>query len=341
MVPEEWPIADEPADPLVDPALARGRGRLATVRRDFFLHPNDRLTEQERALMTAMLRDLIATLATSIRATVGATSSQPDPAKVMDTLSQAGLLNRAPLIRFVLRRADEHRILSAFANHPGPRRLPLLPALVSDSESDVSAAAMGLVVARGRRRDGFGQPRIDPDDLDPADAMAITQAVAAVLSPDPSSDPDYASAASRIVAATDPLDSLDAAVAAVIDALAAVGRADESLVEVASSEGELALVAQIIARRTGIDQPMVWDHLVDAGEGGVALIARMAGLGRRAAAHLIADLGSASGTGSIEGEIAHFDKLSAEEVSAALAQAQLPQNYRIVRGATGGCHWLV
>ena len=55
MMPEEWPIAAFAADENA-PARFAGRGRLATVRRDFFLNPAKRLTEQERALMTAMRR---------------------------------------------------------------------------------------------------------------------------------------------------------------------------------------------------------------------------------------------------------------------------------------------
>ena len=54
MMPEEWPIAAPAADGNA-PARLAGRGRLSTVRRDFFLDPAKRLTEQERALMTAML----------------------------------------------------------------------------------------------------------------------------------------------------------------------------------------------------------------------------------------------------------------------------------------------
>ena len=338
MVPEEWPIAVEPADPAVEPARARGPSRLATVRRDFFLDPTDRLSEQERALMTAMLRDLVATLAATIRAAVGGHAPDPEPSRITALLNGAGLLDRPQLIRLMLRRADEQRILSAFAGHAGPRRLPLLPALVSDADPAIAAAAMALVVARGRRRDGFGQPRIDLSDLDRRDARAFAHAVAAALSPSASNDGQYADAATRTFDSIKPEESLDRAVEAVIDALDAAGRADESLVEAASGEGEVALVAQIIARRAGINQPAVWNHLVNAGEGGLALVARMAGFSRRAAARLIADLGSTSGAGSVEDEIARYDSLGADEVAAALTHWQLPSDYRAARNAIGGQH---
>ena len=66
-MPEEWPIAAPEADGNAH-ARPAGRGRLATVRRDFFLDPAKRLTEQERALMTAMLHGLVSDVADAIRA---------------------------------------------------------------------------------------------------------------------------------------------------------------------------------------------------------------------------------------------------------------------------------
>src|SRR2546429_354843 len=67
MMPEEWPIAVPAADGNVSARLAR-RGRLSTVRRDFFLDPAKRLTEQERALMTAMIHCLVGDVADATRA---------------------------------------------------------------------------------------------------------------------------------------------------------------------------------------------------------------------------------------------------------------------------------
>ena len=336
MVPEEWPIAAEPADQTVDSAHARGPSRLTTVRRDFFLDPSERLTEQERALMTAMLHDLVAVLATAIRAAVGGKTPEPEIAKIAATLGRAGLLDRPSFIRLMLRRADEQRILTAFAGHAGPRRLPLLPKLVSDGDPAVAAAAMALVVARGRRRDGFGQPRVDLSDLDRRDARALAHAVAVALSPSADADGRFAAAAAKVVDAIDHDESLDRAVETLVDALDHTGRAAEALVEAASGEGEIALVAMLTARRAGINQPAVWDHLVNAGEGGLALVARMAGFGRRAAARLIADLGSTNGSWSVEEEIARYDDLGAEEVAAALKHWQLPPDYRAARTAIGG-----
>ena len=59
MIPVEWPIAAGAADQLVETARAAGRDRLAIVRRDLFLDDRARLTEQERAGMSARLGALV------------------------------------------------------------------------------------------------------------------------------------------------------------------------------------------------------------------------------------------------------------------------------------------
>jgi hypothetical protein len=157
MVPVEWPLAAPAADRPVESARTRGSRRLVSVRRDFFLDPAHRLTEQERALMTAMLNDLVGSVSSGLLAAVSAPPGRaPDATSLARRLSAAGLLDSEDLVSLLLGRADEHRIGSAFAGRAGPRKLPLLPRLVGDRDAGVAAAAMALVVARGQRRDAFG-----------------------------------------------------------------------------------------------------------------------------------------------------------------------------------------
>lgn len=330
MVPEEWPIAAEAADPPVESARPRGRGRLDSVRRDFFLDPAERLTEQERALMTAMLHDLIGTMAEEIAAAEPSGATRiPDTADIARRLTAARLLDREELVALLLRRADEQRIAAAFAGRAGPRRLPLLPKLVGDSDSQVAAAAMAIVVARGRRRDAFGQPRVELSDLSGAEAAAIVQAVAAVLAATgEESETAMAIAGEAVLGRHDVAESLDSAVDALIVALEAAGRADEDLIDAAAAEGETALLAFLLARRAAIDPQVAWDHLINAGGGRLALLARMAGLSRQGAARLLAELGSMTGAAALEDEIACFDSLTADQVERAVAWWRLPAAYR-------------
>src|SRR5437762_9849867 len=93
MMPEEWPIAAPAADSN-GRARAAGRGRLATVRRDFFLDPAKRLTEQERALMTAMLHCLVRDVADAIRAalpTGRVAANDERDAELIEALTTSGL----------------------------------------------------------------------------------------------------------------------------------------------------------------------------------------------------------------------------------------------------------
>src|SRR3982751_5198102 len=128
MMPQEWPIAAPAADQNA-PARLAGRGRLATARADFFLDPAGRLSEQERALMTAMLRCLIGDLADEIRAAVaggwGAANDEDNDA-VVETLTRSRLADEAGLMRLLLRRADEERIAAAAQARSGRREARIL-----------------------------------------------------------------------------------------------------------------------------------------------------------------------------------------------------------------------
>src|SRR3954454_490097 len=183
MMPEEWPIAAPAADGN-GAARPAGGGRLATVRRDFFLNPGERLTEQERALMTAMLHCLISDVADAVRAALPSgrlAANDEGDAALVTALSASGLLDEPGLMTMLLRRADEERIASAARARSGRREARVLQGLVSHDYGAVAAAAMALILGRGRRRDRFGQCLIAFDDLPVASAEALVNGVAAGL----------------------------------------------------------------------------------------------------------------------------------------------------------------
>ena len=180
MVPIEWPIAAPGREGEAGSARVAGSPRLSCVRADFFLDPAARLTEQERALMTTMLSDLVATLADEFASHLA--DSQPANDRgdgLMDRLWSAGLLDLPELVALLLRRAEEERIAAGLrAGSPG-RKPRLLQSLVSDEDPEIAAAAMALILAKGRRRDRFDGPRLTFDDVSAETAVALANAIAA------------------------------------------------------------------------------------------------------------------------------------------------------------------
>jgi hypothetical protein len=148
-------------------------------------------------------------------------------------------------------------------------------------------------------------------------------------------DSALAGAAEAVLSRHDMRGSLDSAVEALVGALDSAGRADDTLIETAAEEGEAAILALLLARRASIDPAIAWDYLVSAGAGRLALLARMAGLGRHTAARLLAELGSLTGASAVEDEIARFDAFSDEDVNTALVRLRLPAPYRRARLTLG------
>src|SRR3954470_6166689 len=208
MMPEEWPIAASAADQNA-PARPAGSDRLATVRADFFLSAAKRLSEQERALMTAMLHCLVGDVADSLRATLPSgrfAANDGDNLALIEALSSSRLLDEPGLMAMLLRRADEERIATAATARTGRREARVLQGLVSHSNGSVSAAAMALILARGRRRDRFGQCLVAFDDLSQASAEALAMMIAAALRAnlDTTQDADLTAAMRRMLAERDP-----------------------------------------------------------------------------------------------------------------------------------------
>jgi hypothetical protein len=344
MMPEEWPIAVSSTDRNV-PARAAGRGRLATVRLDFFLNPVERLTEQERALMTAMLHCLVGDIAGEIRAALpaGWVGANDDDARVIGALNRAGLLDEAELMTLLLRRADEERIGTAARARTGRREARAIQGLVSHHNGGVSAAAMALILARGRRRDRFGQCLLGFDDLSRETAERLVLAIAAALRGEvaavhgsAAADTELAAAADRLIDRRDPSRSIEALTAAVVALLDEAGALTDELLLASAREGEVAFLAEVLARRAGIFGTVALDELLSGKPRHVMALLRIAGLSRELSAGLLASFGDLLGIDDPGAAIGVFDGMSADEVRAAASWIATPRAYRAALESIGG-----
>jgi hypothetical protein len=342
---EEWPVAAPQSERAAEPVRRAGRERLHTVIADFFLDSDERLTEQERALMNGMLAGLLGGIADEIRAVLppalGAANDE-DGFALVKTFGRAGLLDRTAVIGLLLRRTEEERIAVAVRSRTSANPI-FLQALIAGSDEHVSAAAMDLILARGRRRDPFGQLKVDFDDL-PADVAApLVYAVAAALrsrlmpaAGDSSPDRELADAAATLIARHDEGRSAESLTAALVRALVAGGRLDEPSLMSAAQEGDAALVVEALAQRAGIECAAAWDNFIAGSNGRLALLLKMTGVSREFAANLLAHIGDLLGISDLGREIERFDSLDLQQVWDEQEQLRLNPDYRAALANLGG-----
>jgi hypothetical protein len=331
MMPVEWPLAASAADRPVDPARPRaGRDRLAIAKADFFLDESGRLSDEERALMAAMLRALVTDIADELIAglpPIMAAQAEPVRDGIYRRLRNAGLMEREGLVALLLRRADEQQ-LSARAD----RNAPTVAALVSDEAAPVAEAAMALTLARGRRRDRFGRLGAEFDDLAAEDAVALAYVISAALKDALADDADQSltTAAEALLGRHDEGKRLEAQVASLARALEAADRADDAMVTRLAQDGDAALLVGLLARRAAIDLIDAW-NLFTGGE--VMLLARLAGCHRTAAAQILAAFEPMTGGQGAERIIDRFAALGDDEVERRRRWMRLDPHYRAAREA--------
>ena len=342
-MPEEWPIAAQEAERNA-PARAAGRGRLATVRLDFFLNPAERLTEQERALMTAMLHCLVGDIAAELRASLpaGWAGANDDDAAIVEALTRAGLLDDSDLMALLLRRADEERIGTAARARTGRRDARALQGLVSHQNGPVSAAAMALILAKGRRRDRFGQCLIGFDDLSAETADRLVHAVAAALRSDiaaahgpAAADSELSEASVRFLEQHHPSRSIDALTAALVGLLDCAGALTDELLLACAHEGEVGFLAEAVGRRGGVSGSVAFQELLSAKARQVMALLRIAGFPRDLSAGLLASLGDLLGIADPGAAIGLFEQMSPDDVQAAAIWLSASPNYRGALDALG------
>lgn len=295
--------------------------------------------------MTAMLHGLVSDVADELRAGLpprSTVANDDDNQDLVSELNAAGLLDMAGLVELLLRRADEEQIAGSVRARAGRRDGRFLQALVSDDDPSISAAAMALILARGRRRDRFAQLRIEFDDLPPRVAAALVHAVAAALrrrllvTIDPAGADRQLDAAGRaLLGRHDAGRSMEALTGELVRLLDGGGRLDDELIALAADEGEVGLVAEALGRRAAIATDDAAAHLL-SGEGEqLMLLLRMAAVSRELAARLLAGPGDLLGIADPAREIARFDSLDTAEVDAAREWLQLDPDYRAALTALG------
>jgi hypothetical protein len=340
MVPEEWPISSPAADEPVSLARVAGGDRLSTVTADFFLDPAKRLTEQERALIGSLLDELIGWIADQIRQALSpqyAPANDADGHALRQVLCDAGLLQRHDLMAVLLRSADEERIASAVRVR-FPSSPKLLQRLISSPDADVSAAAMELILARGRRRDRFGQPRLDFDDLPARVAGGLVHAVAAALrnsfiaGSEQDSDRELSDAAHAMIGRRNPEKAIDTLTRNLVQTLSEAGLLDEALLDAAMREGDIRVVGNGLAFRASIDGDSAWDLMTSGRDDGAPLLLRMAGTSRTFAAQFLAAIGDQLGIADPAQGIRAFDSIEADAVAASASWMQLDPVYRAAAG---------
>jgi hypothetical protein len=345
MMPEEWPIAVSAADQ-GGPARRAGRDRVSTVRVDFFLDPAERLSEQERALMTAMLHCLIGDIADELRAAlpnVATPANDEGNLALVDLLSSAGLLDRSGLVRLLLRRADEERIATGAKSRAGRREARVIQGLVSHSDGAVAAAAMTLIIARGRRRDRFGQCLLHFDDLPADEARALVCSLAAALRRDltgasgtAEADRLLSVAMAQVIARHDPTSGVEQLTASLVRLLDEEDALADELIVGAGIDGEMNFVAHALARRCYLSGDVALDELLSGDAKRIVALFRMGRVSRESAAALLAGIGDLLGIGDPATAISEFDRLSDSEVANALNWISADPLYQRAVAALGG-----
>ena len=334
---QEWPItaaghASKQAthDPFTR-ALPGANDRIAAVRADFFTEPALRLTEQERALMTAMLHGLVGSVADDLRVRLSdelARMTECETDVLVTGLGRAQLISSDALIGLLVRSADSARVAQVATQQAGPGKL--LMGWSGDEDSDLAAAAMAVVVARSRSLDRFGRPGLTLADC-PADiAVELVHAVAAALATRSSvpADEPLAAAANDLLSRHDEGGRVEALEARLVRLLEAAGKFEPGLVLALARAGEAGLLAETLARMAGISGEDGWCLAIQPGGKGLPLLLRLAGQPREVAAALFVNFGEAFGIADPADAIDQFDSVSVEAAEDERRHLRLPAAYR-------------
>lgn len=323
---------DRPIDVQALLGLAAGRSgaaraQLANAVTDLFLPAAQRLTDQQRALMTDVLGRLLGTVEMEVRrhlveALSRSPASQPDleARLASDSIEVARpILERSSVVRnpalmdIVIQCAEEHRMAIALRETVSP---PLTEALAErgfkGSEDDVleglirtedavlSRRAMELLVAESKRNGQFQQPLLTQNDL-PADlAHEVYWWVAAALRrhilknfviDQAVLDPMLERAVKRAVVEYDDTQSVQSRALQLARRLNELGELTDGFLLRTLRQGRLSLFTAAFAARAKIAFNTVWRIVTDPASESFIVLAKAVDVSRDATASLVIVLG--------------------------------------------------
>lgn len=288
--------------------------------------------------MTAMLHCLIADVADAIRAVLPAgrvAANDASDSALIEVLISSGLLDETGLMSLLLRRADEERIATAARARSGRREARVLQGLVGHDYGAVAAAAMALILGRGRRRDRFGQCLVAFDDLSQSSAETLVSIIAAGLRREvagicgeAAADLELTEASEKVLDSRDDERSVEALTASLVHFLDEGGGLTNELILAAGNEGEIAFVGECLARRAGLPTDSSMAELLSGEAPQVMALLRAAGASREFSAGLLAGIGDLLGIGDPGAAIGIFDAMTEEQVQAARSWLLTSPTYR-------------
>ena len=289
---------------LLDAAV---RQRLAVAAADIRLPQSLRLTEWQRATVSALLAKIVRSVEDELRTAL----ADSGPARSSDALHAAltsahvgiagPLLERsgahadAALVAALIRRADEHRR----ARTRGTSETTLLLDLVRDDDEAVAEQAMAVLIAHSRRFDRFSEPVAARTELSAELEHRLAWRVAAALRlymveqhgiAPAAADEAVVGAAERLLSEYDEGDSLEARAMRLARRLAGTGRLDDALIARTLSDGSLPLFLAAIAVRASLSHGSAWEIVSDPRGRGAPLLLKAVGIGREEAASILLNL---------------------------------------------------
>ena len=281
--------------------LAAARERFAVAAADLLLPDQARLTEWQRLTAAALLARLVHGVEDELRVRLAARFEGHDAvhaalssARVpiaLPILERAGVLRDSDLGNVLVRRVEEHRFWKAHAPQEGA---DYLFELVRDTDEEVAAEAMELVIARSRRFDRFQEPDMGQVDLPAELQHKLVWLIAAALRHYivqqhglGAVDGIIEEEASALIAGHDEGAILEARAMRLARRLRHLGRLDGGALVRILSEGMLPLFIAGLATLAGLEHGAAWEVIADPRGRGPAILLRAAGLERAEAAQIL------------------------------------------------------